>query len=105
MNAIADASGDVSTAWSWVGWSLLALTAVAVLVFLTINLDPAPTTLADEPEPEPFSCNAANPHVMLPTPTGWRCANDCGEAWYVDPNDDLATADLALWELESGWVK
>lgn len=76
-----------------------ALTLALLALFALLSHD----HIADAPMPT--GCNATNPHVMLPTSYGWRCANDCGESWYVDPQDALAIADLALWERESGWVK
>jgi hypothetical protein len=102
MTAIADASGDASALWPWHVWALIAILTAAIYAVWRIldSKQPFPTPKA---EPEPTGCNATNPHRMLPTATGWRCANQCGEAWYIDPTDALATADLALWEIENDW--
>lgn len=81
---------------------VLAILVVSALVFRDRVAD-APLM---EPEPDYGGCSDTRPHVMLPTSYGWRCANDCGESWYVEESDELATADLALWELEldMGWA-
>src|SRR5690349_16319934 len=89
--------------------SLFVLAAIIfVAATLTIRaIRHAPTL---EPEPStwdnldnPNTCNEHRPHTMLPTSYGWRCANNCGESWYVDPDDALAAADLAMWEIENDW--
>lgn len=92
----------LSVGLGFLAFAVLVLALLALFTLITCDR----TKDAPLMEPEPSGCNERNPHVMLPTNFGWRCANDCGESWWVDAGDDLATADLALWELEldMGWA-
>ncbi len=112
MTTIADASD--APLWGWHAWvAFLTLDGLAAL--LTPRLTSVLHGVRRWHQREPVSldaldgvdvperCSVARPHRMLPTEYGWRCANDCGERWYIDPADQLAVADLALWEIENDW--
>lgn len=83
----------------------LVVTILAVFSLLSRDRTQDAPLMAPAPEPPDTRCSAIRPHRMLPTAYGWRCANDCGERWEVEESDDLAAADLALWELDMGWVE